>query len=906
VTIQNFKTGIPLIVILLLLSGCSIFSRSQSAEKVIVDPLIERNKQWREQVEAGNLALQNKNLERALEAYQAALAIKPNASQIQFQIAKLYFQQEEYERARDAFAATITLDPRNMEARNSLGYIYEQLNNYEAAAQVYEDTLEVEPRNLYALNHLGLAYKQLGLLDEAERALRKAVEIDPKTARPASRNLHNYLGLIYWEKGDIGEAVAEFRESIRLFPKDIWARQSLASLYEEHGRHYEAQLQYHKILEVDPQNLLAPTRLQALAQLDRSASMLVNLAPVDLIDIDIEEVIAAAPDAADYPDADAIILLNQFSHEVTPAGKSRYTSHQVVKILTERGVQNYDDIAIPHTPTAQHITVNVARTILPDGTVAEPPEEAFNDVTPPGLLSYNLYSDSMWRVISMPALKPGVCIEYQVTLEDAGAASVGSTSWFWGGYSFQSTDPILQSAYALRVPKGMDFKWKAIHCQLNPDVLHEEETSTYLWTYGETPALKEEYNMPATNDIVPRLSYSSVESWDSVYNWYRDIAKDRYTVDPAIEETVEGLTADLLTADDKIRAIYHFVASQIRYVGIELGQGAYQPTPADQVLSVRYGDCKDKTTLMITMLDLVGIEAFPVMLNPAPYPRIDLELPSLGQFSHLIAAIPRDDGGYTWLDPTADTCSYGDLPARNRGRTGFVIRSDRGDFVDIPISTSASNRLIVDTQIALTEDGTVQGTMRIDTLGQYNLEARLEYKQVSPSRWKDTFAVGLSKQFPGVRVDSVQISDLQDFNVPVQLNVAFTVENYAEPVGNNHLMFPLPNDEFSDYAEIFAAAERQYPLDLSYPMEMKKTIRITLPEGWEVTFPKDVRLENRFASMERRYKLEGNQIQYEINFIIKESIIPPEDYPAAKRFFGMLVREDRTQLILEKRAKPKT
>ncbi len=905
-TIQHFKTSISLIVILLLLSGCSIFSRSQPSEKVIVDPLIERNKQWREQVEAGNLAIENKDLERALKAYQAALAIKPNVSQVQFQIAKLYFQQEEYEKARDAFAATVALDPRNMDARNSLGYIYEQLNNYEAAAQVYEDTLEVDPRNLYALNHLGLAYKQLGLLDDAERVLRKAIAVDPKAARPASRNIHNYLGLIYWEKGDIGEAIAEFRESIRLFPKDIWARQSLASLYEEYGRYYEAQLQYHKILEVDPQNLLAPTRIQALAQLDRSASVHVNLVPVDLIDIDIDGVIAAAPMAADYPNADAIILLNQFSHEVTPAGKSRYTTHQVVKILTERGVQNYDDIAIPYTPTAQHITVNIARTIGPDGAVVEPPDEAFNDVTPPGLLAYNLYSDSMWRVISMPALEPGVCIEYQVTLEDAGAGSVGSTSWFWGGYSFQSTDPILQSAYALRVPKGRSFRWKAVNCQLNPDVLHEEETSTYLWTYGETPARKEEYNMPATNDIVPRLSYSSVESWEAVYKWYRDIAKDRYTVNPAIEAAVENLTADLLTTDDKIRAIYHFVASQIRYVGIELGQGAYQPTPADQVLSVRYGDCKDKTTLMITMLDLVGIQAFPVMLNPAPYQRIDVELPSLGQFSHLIAAIPREDGRYIWLDPSSDTCSYGDLPARNRGRKGFIIRSDRGEFVDIPISTPESNRLIVDTQIALTEDGTVQGTMRIDTRGQYNLEARLEYKQLSPSRWKDTFAVGLSKQFPGVQVDSVQVSDLQDLNVPVQLNVAFTVKNYAEPVGDNHVMFPLPNDEFSDYAEIFAAAERQYPVDLSYPMQMKKTIRISPPEGWGVTFPTDVRLENRFARVERVYKREGNQIHYEISFAIKEPIIPPEGYPVAKRFFDMLIREDRAQLILERYVESKT
>ncbi len=902
--IRHFKASISLITILLLLSSCSIFNRSQPSEKVIVDPLIERNKEWREQVETGNLALQDGDLEGALEAYQAALAIKPHSSQIQFQIAKLYFQQEEYEKARDAFVATVTLAPKNMDARNALGHIYEKLSNYEAATQVYEDTLVVDPHNLYALNHLGLAYKQLGRLDDAEQVLRQAMGVDPKAARPDSKNLHNYLGLIYWEKGDIGEAIAEFRESIRLFPKDIWPRQSLASLYEDHGRYYEAQLQYHKILEIDPQNLLAPTRLQALAQLDRSAPIPVQLAPVDLIDIDIEGVIATAPDAADYPNADAIILLNQFNHEVTPVGKSRYTSHQVVKILTERGVQNYDDIAIPHTPTAQQITVNVARTITPDGSVVEPPEEAFNDVTPPGLLSYNLYSDAMWRVISMPALKPGVCIEYQVTLEDAGAESVGSTSWFWGGFNFQSRDPILQSAYALRVPKGTNFKWKAIHCQLNPQVLHEGEASTYLWTYGETPALKEEYNMPATNDIVPRLSYSSVESWDAVYNWYRDIAKDRYTVDQAIEEMVEGLTADRLTEDDKIREIYHFVASQIRYVGIELGQGAYQPTPADQVLSVRYGDCKDKTTLMITMLNLLGIEAFPVMLNPTPYQRVDPELPSLGQFSHLIAAIPRDDGDYIWLDPTADTCSYGDLPARNQGRKGFVIRSDRGEFVDIPISMPEANRLIIDTQIALTENGTVQGTMQVDTRGQYNLKARLEYKQVSPSAWKDTFAVGLGIQFPGVRIDAVRISDLADLNVPVQLNVAFTVKNYAEPIGNR-LVFPLPNDEFSDYAEIFAAVERQHPLDLSYPMRMKKTIRIALPEGWRATFPKEVRLENRFATIERQYKLEGNQLHYELNFAIKERIIPPEDYLAAKRFFNMLIREDRTQLILEKHGKPK-
>ena len=901
--IQRFRQSIPLITMLLLLSGCSIFTRGPSSEKEIVDPLVERNKQWREQIEVGNLALQNQDLDRALKAYQAALAIKPNSSNVQLKIAELYFQQQEYENARDAFVALVKLEPQNINARNYLGYIYENLNKHEAAAREYEEALKLDPRNLYALNHLGLAYKQLHLLDDAEQILRKALEIDPKSARPESKNLHNYLGLIYLGRGDIGEAIAEFRESVRLFPKDIWARQNLAALYEDHGRYYEAQLQYHKILEVDPQNLLAPTRLQALAQLDRFVVRSADIPPVDLIDINIDAIITQAPDASDYPDADVLILLNQFSHEVLPTGQSRYTSHQVVKIFTERGVQQYDDIAIPYNPTAQHIGLNVARTILPDGTVVEPLDEAFNDVTPPGLLSYNLYSDSMWRVISMPALKPGVCIEYQVTLEDAGAELVGSTTWFWGGFSLQSTDPTLQSNYALRVPKDTKFRWKAVNCKLNPQVLHEEATSTYLWTYGETLGLKKEYNMPPINDIIPRLSYSSVESWDAVYNWYKDLAKDRYTVDEAIEETVQRLTTSLITNEDKIREIYHFVASQIRYVGIELGQGAYQPSPADQVLKVRYGDCKDKTTLMIAMLDLVGIEAFPVMLNPAPYERVDLELPSLGQFSHLIAAIPRDDGGYIWLDPTSETCAYGELPARDGGRKGFVIRNNRGEFVDIPASPPESNRLIVNTEITLDADGSIQGRMRIDTGGQYNLEARLEYKQVSPSAWKDTFAVELSKQFPGVRIDQVQISDLNDLNVPAQIDITFTVGNYAKQI-DAHMLLPLPNDEFADYAEIFAAAERKSLLDLSYPMQMEKTIRITLPEGWTAVLPDHVCLEHSFASMNRRYKLEGNQIHYTLNFTLKDPIIPPEDYPTAKHFFETLAREDGTQLILETRVKP--
>ena len=151
---------ISVITMLLLFSGCSIFTRNQTPEKAIIDSFVERDKQWSEQINQGNWALQNQDLRHALEAYQAALAIKPRSSEPQLKIGEIYFQLQEYENARNAFVAFLKLDATNTNVWNYLGYIYEKLNNYEAATEAYEGALKSQPNNLYALNHLGLAYKK--------------------------------------------------------------------------------------------------------------------------------------------------------------------------------------------------------------------------------------------------------------------------------------------------------------------------------------------------------------------------------------------------------------------------------------------------------------------------------------------------------------------------------------------------------------------------------------------------------------------------------------------------------------------------------------------------------------------------------------------------------------------------
>ena len=918
------------------MTSCSLLQ--SQPEKTIIDELIVSQKH----IKAGDLAYKNDAISKAIEEYKAALALNEDDSSTLFKLAKAYARKKEYELAITSFQTGLEIDAQNINARNYLGYIYEKVEEYRRAATEYETVMEFEPENLYALSHLGLAYRQMKELDKAEVILRTALDIDPKCERTESKNIHNYLGLVYEDKGDIGAAIAEFRESIRLLPQELWAREHLAGLLEEKGQYYEALLEYLEILKIDPKNAVALSRKNALEPFT-SANAVAHVEPVNIVEDNIEELIRNAPARSQYPDADAVILLNKFSHDVLSDGRSRLTIHQLIKIFTERGIQDNSEVAVPFNSRAQNIEINLARTILPDKTRRHPsygdgseihaPEDAFNDVTPPGLLSHKLFSDIMWKVVSMPALQKDAIIEYQATVEDANLQGVESKGWFWGGMSFQTTSPILASKYHLRVPKGLKFKWKAYNCDIEPAISDEGEATIYSWKHAETPAIQPEIEMASLEDVIPKFGYSSVPSWDEVAEWYNNLAKDRYEADDAIKALAEQLTANLTEREDKIKAIYHFVASQIRYLGIEYGVGAYQPKHAKEVLKYRYGDCKDKTTLLISMLRYLGIEAFPVMINAFPHEKIDVDMPSPGQFNHVIAVcgkLATDSGrgldklddeqsksnpfnpslslatsatpvDSIWLDPTAETCSYGNLPVSDQGKTVFVITDKGGEFARTPTYPPNKNRINIESFISLNPDGSVYGKEKMLTSGQYNMTYRLLYKSLNPRETENLFATALNPQYPGVQIENINISDLFDMDTPVETAVEFLSPKYCLLLSDK-LLFALPGDNLANYASLVGPAERQFDLFLGFPMHFSKKISISIPNGYKTsTLPSEINLEHNFGNFKRSYrKLNDNTIRYEMDFTLTQSIVSAKQYQELKKFLETIAREDKAQIVLEK------
>ena len=879
---------VSLLMVILMLFGCAIFGDAKPKPVPIGEV--------RFYIQEGDGYLSEDSYDKAVESYTAAVNLDPKSIDARRKLGEAYANYGETALALDEFAKIIEIDPDYSHAHNYRGFLYNNQEKWEEAAREYESSLKIDPDNLYTLNHLGLMYNMMNRTEDAKNVLQKAVELDPEMDDPESGNTHNYLGLVYQSEGKYEEAIAEFHKVLEHFPIDTAAHNYLGTVYENTEQYRDATKEYNETLKIDPEDSFARSRLDVLQQ---SGVIFHEIPAVEIVKDDIEHYISTAPDVSEYPNAGAIILLDKLSYEVTNEGTTRYTIHQIVKICNERGIAQFGEIAIPFNAKYQNIGVNVAKTILPDGTEVEAAMDAYHDITPPGLAEYNLYSDTMLKVVSMPALRPGAILEYKVTLEDAQA--VTETFWVLGGMSFQWVEPVLNAKCVLRVPKDINVKWKLYRTQIEPIITEDDDSSTYIWISKDNPGLLTEAAMPPLEDLIPFLMFSTTESWEEVYKWYKELSDPQELADKNIKRRVAELVVGKSTKEEKTKAIFEFVALEIRYVAIELGQGAYQPYPAIDVFKYRYGDCKDKVTLLITMLKEVGIDAYPVLISPAPRKRVDVEIPSIGQFSHVIAAVSVEDDGYVWLDPTIATCRYGDLPAGDQGRKAFVIGKNGGEFVNTPIYPSEANKIASVSEITLLEDGTIRGWERTTSQGQGDIYLRAVYRLISPNRYKEFLENMINQRYPGVQIKSFSISDLYDLDKPVDVRVDFSCPSYGSNLEGT-LMFPLPSEGFSAYATLVGTSERQYDFYIGYNMAVEKTLTISIPEIYRVTsLPEDISIEYEFGTFARKYKKVGNSVvKYSVSLKIDTPVIQTTDYSDFKKLIEIAAREDRAQIILTK------
>lgn len=606
----------------------------------------------------------------------------------------------------------------------------------------------------------------------------------------------------------------------------------------------------------------------------------------------------------DYPEDGVAYLLDEGSAKFEADGRGTRTYRQVVQILKEDAVENWNEQEFSYSPGHERLRLNWIRVVKPDGTVISegPSHEQDSDI--PADMGDPVYSDRKVKRISITGVEPGTIIDYSYTREELKPYLAGD---FFERWRVSTGAPVRRSRYTLDVPSSLTPNLVEQNVSSLRTVTHSGNRTLYTWTTTDVPPLKtERFAAYDSNKVLMYLTAGAPTAWAHIAEWYAGNARERYRTSPALTQKVHALVAHAKTRDDSLLAIYRWVAQDIRYVSIDLGMGGYQPRWPDSVLATGFGDCKDKTTLFITALHEIGIPAYPVLLRSEG--RVIREVPSYEQLDHVIAAVKSNTGtGYQFAELTSTTQPFGDVLMGYQGKFGLVVFPDgKSEEIKFPENSFAQN---VDSTI-------IAGTL--DTAGYFNGRyteyargaiaqiVRAIFATPLDSTQRANFAKGIArKYFDNASGDSLVAISGKDYPVAPAYSVQIRHGRAARSSGTSMILALPPGGgtQASTIAdELEEAPKRQFPIDASLVSgKLTGTVDMayTLPAGWHAKLPPSVHVDGVFGSYASDYAQTGNVLHVTRHSVGAKGIYPPEQLPQLVSWFRAIGKDDVQFIVLE-------
>jgi len=611
---------------------------------------------------------------------------------------------------------------------------------------------------------------------------------------------------------------------------------------------------------------------------------------------EVEGIIKDSPGAEQYPNAGALILLHQKELQVGEEGNWEIREHLVVKVFNDRGKREYGDIKRRFDQRWERLTVEGARTIKEDGTQIEVPPNARNIINPPELSAATIYANVRELVVSFPGLEENSIIDYQLKLKSERPLE---DRFFWGSELFGGEEPILKKEFSISLPQGKRFNYELLNGLSSPRVERKGGRVKYTWQVSNAPQLTPELAMPPLTEVVPRLLYSSFDSWEDVGKWLGGKFFPKLEMGGEVEAKAAELCQGANSDEEKVEKIFLWVATQVRNVPLRLGDGGYTPHRASLVLQDRYGDPRDKGILLLGLLRAEGIEAWPVLVNNSNQKVVE-GIPSPGQFDGLIIAVIQS-GRTIWLDPFARNCQYGYLPFGN-GQLCLQVEEDGGRLTRAKSSSAKENLLVRRLRILLEQDGSASGELQLLPQGYFDLRAREKLKDLTPQLRKMLFQEAANRLSEGTVLRGYHLSRLVDLAQPDTISFAFQAPQYGLREGDLMLVRVPPNPfPFAEIPVSPRLAARRYPLISPKPLALRVEGAITIPRGYQVDYLPPRRVErNGLGSYSQSFRQAAREITFRATLQLEKREISPEAYPQFRELYEGFTHPQNNLLILER------
>ncbi len=611
---------------------------------------------------------------------------------------------------------------------------------------------------------------------------------------------------------------------------------------------------------------------------------------------------------------DAVLLYSETNLTVLSVDKIRTRVREAYKILRPEG-RGRGTIDV-HFNRSRKITSLHGWCIPVQGKDYEVKDKDALDVSAP-IEGGELVSDVRYRVLHIPAPDPGNIVGYEYEVEE-------QPFWLQDIWRFQETDPVRESHFSLQLPSGWEYKasWLSY-----PEVKPTEGAGNGAqWVVSDVKGIRYEQDMPPFSGIAGQMIVSffppagssqknEFANWQRIGTWYGGLYSGQMDASEPIKQQVNSLVAGKTSPLAKMQAIAGFAQHDIRYVAIELGIGGWQPHTASDVFSRRYGDCKDKATLMHAMLREIGVDSYHVVIN-TERGSVTRDTPAHHAFNHVILAIklPEDVqapsliavmqhpklGRILFFDPTNDLTPFGQIGGYLQANYGLLVTPDGGELIELPQQPSAMNSIQRVGKLSLDATGMLKGDVEELRLGDRASSERWRLHAVTNNadRIKPIESL-LAGSLASFQISKASLINLDHTDQPFGFNYTFQTYDYAKTAGN--LLLVRPRVLGSKSSGVLETKEpRKFPLEFEGPSRDTDSFDIVLPPGYEVDeLPPPTDVDYSFGSYHSKTEASGQTLHYTRTVEIKELSVPVSKMDELKKFYRIIASDERNTAVLK-------
>ena len=388
-----------------------------------------------------------------------------------------------------------------------------------------------------------------------------------------------------------------------------------------------------------------------------------------------------------------------------------------------------------------------------------------------------VYDDSHTLEGPLPAVAIGAVIEEEITVRD-------EKPFFAAGAVYREfigrPMPVLRTRIIIDAPESLPLKHRM---QLLPKALVQEVRANgrVNWTleHGVIDEMTEmDSNLPPDAPSWPSVEFTSATSWEAVAETYRGMTEARIRNDDA-RPLIAGLKAPLRNSPTReyIAKVVERLHREVRYTGVEFADARLIPEYPAETLRRRFGDCKDKSTLLVAALRASGIDAYLALLSAGDDQDVSPDLPGLGMFDHAIVYVPGAQD--LWIDATAEYTRVGTLPSADTDRLALVIRAGEKTLTRTPAMSSADNRQMETRDVFLAEYGPARVIETTETHGTVEGEFRSWYAGADNKSRLDDLASYVRTAYRAKALEKYEHTASTDFSKPYSMSL----EMKDAPVG---------------------------------------------------------------------------------------------------------------------------